>query len=506
MKRSVFLLIGILILIFAAISSVSCSSEEKEHEERLKSTYELAERLRENGDYTEALNLYEGLGDYLGSRYGAALCRAQIALGKAEKLFESGSYSEALQTLEALDESDNTYETTLMLEKCRAYLYYEEALVLMERGEYRSALNLLSKAAYCLDDDCAVGDKIENCNQQLLIEEGERLYSLGAYDDAIAVFGSLSDSALAKAKKELCEMAKKLDDAVFCADSGEHKKAYAVLKELSESASAEASEKLEKAVYYCALRAFEGEDTESALNIISLIIDEIEPKDENELVKLKYELARQCIRNGEYESAITLLEGLDYEDSAALYKNAVMAATPVTLIEALEQGIIEITFLSGSNITQLKLEVKNLTGTARRIWLNYGLWFDCIDPYKQNMLLVSSSTFRVKAGETKTVYPSVAGMNIERSVPNGDDTFTLDELGDSSIHSRLLRALDAFDRAENAGNPYSFAVKQAAVWIITGGADYESLGIITSADTGQRLIGESEYQTALAIPGVVPEN
>jgi hypothetical protein len=91
---------------------------------------------------------------------------------------------------------------------------------------------------------------------------------------------------------------------------------------------------------------------------------------------------------------------------------------------------------------------------------------------------------------------SAACANRSRDIPGSTDSFTVQRSPQQSELARLMPVLD------KARAPY--AVRQAAVWIVTDNANYNVLGALVSpsqfeAFGGTRLIRESESARAMQL-------
>ena len=87
-------------------------------------------------------------------------------------------------------------------------------------------------------------------------------------------------------------------------------------------------------------------------------------------------------------------------------------------------------------------------------------------------------------------YVNTACMNIHRSIPDSDNTFGISQQPVNQLLTKVIQLL-------NEDN-YTYNVKQAAVWIVTDGANYNSMGILRN-QFNQRTISLEDYQKAVSI-------
>lgn len=138
--------------------------------------YSKADSLMEEGRYTEALDMYEALGEYRKEEISTKIseCRYNIA----SEMMKEGKYDEALAEFEALGEYG---ESNIRIKVCQ----YNIAVGIMNEHEYERAIT----AFEALGDYNDSKDKISECKYNI----ANNLMSEGKYDEAIAVFQALGD-------------------------------------------------------------------------------------------------------------------------------------------------------------------------------------------------------------------------------------------------------------------------------------------------------------------------
>ena len=138
--------------------------------------YSKADSLMEEGRYTEALDMYEALGEYRKEEISTKIseCRYNIA----SEMMKEGKYDEALAEFEALGEYR---ESNIRIKVCQ----YNIAVGIMNEHEYERAIT----AFEALGDYNDSKDKISECKYNI----ANNLMSEGKYDEAIAVFQALGD-------------------------------------------------------------------------------------------------------------------------------------------------------------------------------------------------------------------------------------------------------------------------------------------------------------------------
>lgn len=149
--------------------------------------YSKADSLMEEGRYTEALDMYEALGEYRKEEISTKIseCRYNIA----SEMMKEGKYDEALAEFEALGEYG---ESNIRIKVCQ----YNIAVGIMNEHEYERAIT----AFEALGDYNDSKDKISECKYNI----ANNLMSEGKYDEAIAVFQALGDYKDSEDKTSEC--------------------------------------------------------------------------------------------------------------------------------------------------------------------------------------------------------------------------------------------------------------------------------------------------------------
>lgn len=247
------------------------------------SRYERAALLLKNGDYAQAIGLYEGLKDYQASPEKAK----ETAYLWAKQLISQMDYGvarEKLLSLGAYQDAPNLAKECLMI----------PALAYMDQKEYSKAAPLFEQ----LGGDQAAQMKLKECYYLW----GELLFASEDYDQAAQKYllsGDYKD-AFRKASACLYEPAKKL------MASGE----YALAKEKFERIKAyqDAATLSEECSYEMGLKAIENHRWEEAITRFE------------EAPNLEEAQAR--LKESAYQAALTAQEGMDWEKAAVFFEKA----------------------------------------------------------------------------------------------------------------------------------------------------------------------------------------
>lgn len=149
---------------------------------------------------------------------------------------------------------------------------------------------------------------------------------------------------------------------------------------------------------------------------------------------------------------------------------------------------------SGSGIEKVKLEIRLDVKHKVSVRIPVGTFFVCGSA--QNMVVTREKTVFLQDGDWISVDIDVACANRTRDIPYTDDKFKIERSPRQEELQKLMPVL----RQANV----SFAVRQAAVWIVTDNADYDDLGSLVSRTQfqifgGTRIIQEYEAAKAMKI-------
>ncbi len=132
--------------------------------------------------------------------------------------------------------------------------------------------------------------------------------------------------------------------------------------------------------------------------------------------------------------------------------------------------------VNGSNIERVSLHVLNLTDEPIRVHVPAGTFFASNDARAQSMVATSGDYVDLDARQAQSATVATACANLPLAIPNYENSFTIAQ---APPQPDLLLVAPLIN---GASIPY--AVRQAAVWIITDNADYDDLGVLVNAGYG----------------------
>jgi hypothetical protein len=151
----------------------------------------------------------------------------------------------------------------------------------------------------------------------------------------------------------------------------------------------------------------------------------------------------------------------------------------------------------GAGIESVVLELRRKVPHAVTVQVPVGTFFASRSDYAQSMVTLGPSVATLHGDDWQTVDVSVACADLPLDVPGEEDDFTIRRSPSQRELQRLAPVL------AEAG--VGFAVRQAAVWIVSDDATYDDLGALvqTSAFTpfggGTRMINAAEATRALQL-------
>jgi hypothetical protein len=165
------------------------------------------------------------------------------------------------------------------------------------------------------------------------------------------------------------------------------------------------------------------------------------------------------------------------------------------IVDALKEKKIEVQ-ATGNGIQNVSVRIRKLVSYPLTVRIPVGTFFVSANPSAQNMVTTAESKVQLTSNEWELASPDAACANRPRDIPAGDDTFTVQRSPNRAELAKLVPVM------EKAGVPY--AVRQAAVWIVTDNANYDDLGILVSRSPyqvfgGSRQINEHEAALAMRI-------
>ena len=165
------------------------------------------------------------------------------------------------------------------------------------------------------------------------------------------------------------------------------------------------------------------------------------------------------------------------------------------IVDLLREKKIEIE-TQGSGIQSVGIRIRKLVPYTITVRVPIGSYFVSSRRSAQNMVTTAERKVRLTGDEWRRVSVSAACANRPRDIPGSGDTFTVQR---SPHQAELAKLMPVLDRAG-----VEYAVRQAAVWIVTDNADYSDLGSLVSRSSyqfygGTRVIQENDTARAMKI-------
>jgi hypothetical protein len=181
-------------------------------------------------------------------------------------------------------------------------------------------------------------------------------------------------------------------------------------------------------------------------------------------------------REAEARAALTDLEGRDIVDLIGEKKVAVE--------------------VKGSGIQNVSVKLRRLVHYPIAVRIPVGTYFVSRDSSAQNMVTTAEEKRTLRTDEWEEFETSAACANRSLDVPGSEVSFAVLR---SPQRAELVKLMPVLDKA-NA----EYAVRQAAVWIVTDDASYDDLGTLVRGQFGisfggTREINEVEAATAMKI-------
>ncbi|MCL2059301.1 MAG: thioester domain-containing protein [Oscillospiraceae bacterium] len=153
----------------------------------------------------------------------------------------------------------------------------------------------------------------------------------------------------------------------------------------------------------------------------------------------------------------------------------VMAMAEGDFLSLLQEGAISIS-ITGQNIERTTVALSNKLSRDLNVTIPLGVYFASSSGDVQNMVVRSPASARVPAGQGASVSVATACMNIHRDIPNSNNSFLAMTLDNERLE-RVVRICDELGA--------SYAVTQAAVWIVTDNpSDRELTGTLMTGGVG----------------------
>lgn len=212
----------------------------------------------------------------------------------------------------------------------------------------------------------------------------------------------------------------------------------------------------------------------------------------------EFPLFETLISTGAFSDAAAVKAGLKDEvkdeetaDNAAEEEDTTQDSLNNDFIWLEHNGYITYS-VKGNSITNTDITIRNISENGLCIVIPLGTFFSAGSSRVQNMVVRSSHTiWYLGAGESTTVSLRTACMNIEKDIPNSSNSFTASTLEENSRLARVIKLCD--ERGA------TYAITQAAVWIVTDGPSDNMLLNTLHYDDGSMVIKHADLEAAKEI-------
>ena len=147
----------------------------------------------------------------------------------------------------------------------------------------------------------------------------------------------------------------------------------------------------------------------------------------------------------------------------------------------------------GDGIESIQVKVRRLVAQPVTVRIPVGTFFVSRRASAQNMVSTHEEEVVLTSNDWVSVSVPVTCANMARAVPGEKDSFAIQR---SPQQPELVRLTPVLDKASA-----EFAVRQAAVWIVTDNANYDGLGTLVGGfmGLGPREIHEAEAAQAMKL-------
>jgi tetratricopeptide (TPR) repeat protein len=185
-KKKIFIIIGAIVLVILIVAGIIIGLSVYR-----SNTYDSAVEALYAGEYQQARDTLEGLGDYKDAVALMTLAQQGLDYAAATALLEAGDYEAALPVFLSLGSYSNS---VAMATLCENTIDYEAATALLDAGNYEAALSMFT-ALGSFEDSASLATLCEN---KVAYAAAEQKYNdkdyYGAYL-AFAALGSYEDAA-----------------------------------------------------------------------------------------------------------------------------------------------------------------------------------------------------------------------------------------------------------------------------------------------------------------------
>ncbi|MGH9344267.1 MAG: tetratricopeptide repeat protein [Terriglobia bacterium] len=164
------------------------------------------------------------------------------------------------------------------------------------------------------------------------------------------------------------------------------------------------------------------------------------------------------------------------------------------VVDLLREKKIEVA-TEGDGIQSVSVRVRRLVPYTVTVLIPVGTFFDAGNSSEQSMVATEESGLTLSDSDWHEITAAAACANRPKDVPQSGDAFSVER---APAQVDLAKLMPVLDRAN-----VEYAVRQAAVWIVTDNADYDDLGeLIASSNggvSGERVIDEADAARAMQI-------
>ena len=197
-----------------------------------------------------------------------------------------------------------------------------------------------------------------------------------------------------------------------------------------------------------------------------------------------------AILNRPNEATTSMIEEFLREYPGHKDEQKIRALDSGELMDLIKTGTVVVA-VSGNSISFTSVKLTNKASRSITVTIPVGTYFSSQSSSVQNMAVRASKTVTISVNSSTTVDIATACMNINRDIPTSKNTFTASAL---EVNSKLLRVVKLLEQ-KNA----SYAVAQAAIWIVTDNPDDYTL-LNTLVDSyGRSVISSSDLSKAKEI-------
>ncbi len=178
------------------------------------------------------------------------------------------------------------------------------------------------------------------------------------------------------------------------------------------------------------------------------------------------------------------------------------------IVDALDQGKVQVAAAGSGRFLLVNLRIRRTIDRPLRIVVPAGTFFQSRGS-AQNMMALAEETVDLQDGQWQTLQVVTACVDLVKSVPQPGDTFNIQRSANQKDLRKLMEVLRpgaAPLEVQPRDAEQAITVLQAAVWIVTGNASYDQLGILRYNPAGgplsinsPRMIDETDAAMAMRL-------